>query len=119
MLSLIAGLFLSAFSGKIILLLAGDKFKDSIIILKLMSPLLFIVSISNIFGIQILLPNLKIKIFNNILASAGIISLALIWILLFNFGIYGAAINFLIVETFVSVLMFVFVYLNKNEIFKL
>ncbi len=57
-------LFLSALSSLtlwllaeyIIILLAGEEFKSAIVVLKLLAPLPFVISLYNIIGIQIMLP---------------------------------------------------------------
>ena len=67
-------------------------------ILRWLSPLPFVVSLSNIFGVQVMLANHKNADVNRVLVVAGIISLGIIGPLIYSQGAVGAAISTLIVE---------------------
>lgn len=102
----------------IVELLSGSAYQSSVPILRIMSILPFIISLSNIFGIQILLPNQQNNIFNRILFIAGMISLLLLYPLINTYKETGAAVNVLIVETFVTLNMGLFVLrlIKKNNL---
>ena len=117
LLSLIFSLALFVLAEYFVHFLAGDKFLDAIIILKWMSPLPFITTMSNIFGVQMMLPNLMTVIFNRILAIAGILSLITIWLWIWMLGVKGVAINILVIECFVTTSMFIYIVYNKKKFF--
>ncbi|QJR30732.1 flippase [Limnobacter profundi] len=93
------------FSEFIVVTFAGEDFRPAVPVLQLLAPLPFIISLSNIFGIQILLPINKTKEFNGILAVAGALSLSMIIPLISLRNEQGAAINTLLVELFVTLSM--------------
>lgn len=85
--------------------LGGVEFKQGGVILRWLAPLPLLVGISNIFGVQVMLPNHKTKAFNRILGLAGALSLCMIVPLIQWKGAEGAAINTLVTECFVSLAM--------------
>lgn len=89
----------------IILLLAGEQFEKAIIVLKWLAPLPFVISLSNIFGIQIMLPNHLTQAFNRILGGAAVLSLCMIIPLIHWRAAEGAAINTFVTEAFVTITM--------------
>ena len=106
----VLSLFLWFFAEPIIFLLGGAEFGHSATILKWLAFLPLIVSISNIFGIQIMLPNHLNQSFNFILMGAGAISLILIWPLAKYNGAVGASQTILITELFVTLGMGIFLW---------
>jgi O-antigen/teichoic acid export membrane protein len=109
-LSVIGSLSLWLLAEHIVILLAGEDFRPASAVLKWLAPLLFVVSLSNIFGIQIMLPNHKTKIFNRILALSGTLSLCTIIPLIHWNGAVGASINTFLTECFVTLGMGVFLW---------
>lgn len=101
------------FAETIILLFGGAAFLPSIAILKLMALLPLILSLSNIFGVQIMLPNNLTRSFNFILIGASVISLILIWPLSKFYGATGAAQTILVTEAFVTLAMGIYLW-KKN-----
>lgn len=101
----VMSIVLSVAAGPIVTLLAGAKFKAAIPVLRWLAPLPFIIAISNVFGVQIMLPRLKSKAFNRILAAAGFLSLIAILPLIRRWGAEGAAMNSFGVECFVTLSM--------------
>ena len=96
-------LFLSA--EEIILMVAGKDFTGSVILLKMFSPLLIIVGLSNIAGVQVLLSFGKRKEFMNTVIIAGILNIALNITLIPYLHHVGAGLSFLISEIFVMIHM--------------
>lgn len=94
----------------IVLLLAGEGFRPAIGVLKWLAPLPFIISLSNIFGVQVMLPTLQTTAFNRILGMAGALSLCIIIPLIIWQGAKGAAMNTLITECFVTIAMAFFLW---------
>ena len=80
---------------------------------QILSPIPFIVCVSNLLGVQIMLPNNKTKAFNNILFAAGILSFILMYPLIKKWAVMGAAINVLLIELFVASAMMIYVVQKK------
>jgi PST family polysaccharide transporter len=98
----------------IVLLMGGESFAPAITALKWLAPLPFVISISNILGIQIMIPNQRKDAFNRILFFGGLFSLVMILPLIYWGGYIGASINTLITECLVTILMVLYVW--KSEI---
>ena len=105
------------FSAELIIyIFGGENFYGAVLILKILSPIPFIICVSNLLGVQIMLPNNKIKAFNNILFVAGILSFILMYPLIKKWAEMGAAINILLIELFVASAMMMYV-VQKRLIF--
>lgn len=72
------GTILFVFSHWIVLLLAGNEFPEAVNVLHWLSFVPLIIGLSNMLGVQIMIPNHMNKPFNIILAVAGIIGVILI-----------------------------------------
>jgi len=105
------------FAEPIVFLLGGEKFMPATAILKWLAPLPFIIALSNLFGVQVMLPNHRNKAFNVILSVAGAISLGMIFPFILWKGAEGAAINTFLIECFVTLAMGI--YLMKKGFFSL
>jgi PST family polysaccharide transporter len=103
--SALASLVLWLFADTIITLLAGDQFSKAASVLRWLAPLPFIISLSNLFGIQIMLPNRFTQAFNRILLAAGTMSLCMIVPFIQWKGAEGASINTFLTESFVTLSM--------------
>jgi len=108
----LVSLFIFVFAGFLVNLLLGDQYQNSIIVLKILAPIPFMIGLSNIFGIQTMLNFERKKPFSQILIAGSIINLILSFILVPLYQYIGSAISVLIVESFITVTMFI--YLQKN-----
>jgi polysaccharide transporter, PST family len=98
----------------IVNLILGNQYQQSIIILRILAFLPFIVGLSNIFGVQTMLTfNLK-KAFSKIIISAGLLNIFLVLILAPLYQHVGVATAVLTTEIFV--MFFMFLYLKKKGI---
>ncbi|MBB6176102.1 PST family polysaccharide transporter [Anoxybacillus tengchongensis] len=88
----------------------GDHYKHSIVVLKILSFLPFIIGLSNILGIQTMLTLGYKKAFSNILILASILNIFLAVLLVPNFHHVGTAVGVFISELFVTSAMFVYLY---------
>ncbi len=106
------------FAEEIILIVLGENYIQSIIILKIISFLPFIIFLSNVSGIQTML-NLGFKReFANILIVAGIFNIILSFILVpYYFGI-GTSISVVLTEVIVTFQMLLFLKKRNINIFK-
>lgn len=100
--TLLGGIVLLIVAPLVVRILFGPGYEKSIFILRLMAFLPFIISISNVFGIQIMLNFGYQKIFSRILVGAAILDLLLIIPLVQYFQGVGAAITMIIVELMVT-----------------
>jgi PST family polysaccharide transporter len=101
-------------SNFIVTLLLGGEYSESVVVLRIMSFLPFIVSLSNIFGIQIMLPFGYNRAFSNILISASVLNIILLIIFVPYYQHIGTAVSVVITEIFVTMTMYI--YLFKKQI---
>lgn len=96
----------------IVNLLLGQQYQRSVLLLQIMAFLPFIIALSNMFGIQTML-NLGYKqAFSRILVAAAILGVGLSLILVPLYEGLGTAVTLLVVEVFVTALMWI--YLKKK-----
>ncbi|MCD1124774.1 flippase [Jinshanibacter sp. LJY008] len=96
----------------------GEAYHSSVSILRWMSFLPFIISLSNIFGVQTMLSHNYKKQFSTILITCGICSLFIVFPLVLLFYANGAAISILMTESCVTLLMYLFLRKKKIFLFK-
>ena len=97
----------------IINIILGPEYKPSIIILKIISWLPFFIFISNVFGIQTLLPLNMHKKFTAILIIAAVLNLILSFVLVPAYFSIGTSIAVLLTEAFVTIVFLLIVKKNK------
>lgn len=107
-LTIIPSLIIFTFSKIIILKIFGLEFKDAIITLRIMSFIPVIIGLSNIYGIQGLINLKKDKIINIITGTGAVLCIILNIIFIPKFTYNGPAISWLITETFITILMYIF-----------
>ena len=114
-LSFFVSLILYFFAPSIVNLILGEGFQKSIIVLKTISFLPFIIYLSNLFGIQTMLNLSMKKVFTIIIIIAAIISLILTLVFVPIYEELGAALSMLFTEVFVTTA--IILYLNKKGFF--
>lgn len=95
-------------------LLLGSDYKESIIVVKVLALMPFMIGLSNMFGIQTMLNFGKRKAFSKIIVIGSILNLFLSFILVPSFEHIGSAVSVLIVESYITLAMFI--YLQKNNL---
>ena len=101
-------LFIFLLAKPISNILFGAGFVESVNVLKVLAWLPFVISISNVYGIQTMLPLNFEKQFFNMVASAAVINLMSLFILIPHLNEMGAAVSFLLTEIIVTVSMAIF-----------
>lgn len=109
--------FVFIFAESIVSLLLGPDFSDAVLILRLLSFLPLIISMSNISGIMVMLNIGKDKNFKKIVLIAAVLNILLLFVLIPYFAAAGVSIAMLIVEVFVTLSMVRFI--NKQNIYLL
>ena len=94
-----------------ILVLAGDQYRESIKVMKVIMPTLVIIGFSNLLGIQILIPLEKEKIVVRSELIGAIVNVTLNIYFIPRLGAFGAAIGTLAAES--AVLIIQYKYLQK------
>ncbi|GGC64921.1 polysaccharide biosynthesis protein [Pedobacter quisquiliarum] len=85
----------------------GAKFTSAIPVIKILAIVPMIVALSNMFGMQIML-NLKLdRLYFMISAGGSVFGLALNYVMITNFGFIGTAWNWLLVESYIAVVMYI------------
>ena len=113
-----AGLFI--FAKPIILLLFGQSYVNSVIILQIISIVPLAVSLSTVFGVETML-TFNYKAFTSIVMIGGIIDIVLGIILITLMKEIGIAISFATTEIFITIAMFIFLQrkgikiINRNH----
>ncbi len=105
-------LFIFIFAEFLVNLLLGTEYQNSIIVVQILALMPFMIGLSNVFGIQTMLNFGRKKPFSQILIAGSIINLILSFILVPLYQHIGSAISVLIVESFITIAMFI--YLQRN-----
>lgn len=114
------GLLLFLLSPWVVSLLAGSQFPAAVTVLRWLAFVPLIVGLSNMFGVQIMLPNQMNKAFNVILVGAAALGVLVVIPLVHTFQVDGAAAAVLFIELFVTVAMGVLLwrrgFLSEREL---
>ena len=89
-------------ANPVITLLFGEDYNDSVIILRILAFLPFIISFSQVYGMQVLLNFGKQSTFSKILIAAAIFDLVIVLPLGYFFKELGVAVTMVAVEAFVT-----------------
>jgi O-antigen/teichoic acid export membrane protein len=102
---LTVGLFFM--SKSLIRLFCGPSYEPSILTLQIISPILLMIALSNLLGIQILYPQGKENIVILCCGLGAMINFALNWLFIPDHAQYGAALANVIAESIVTVSMYI------------
>ncbi|HDR7253085.1 TPA: flippase [Bacillus pacificus] len=102
------------FSELIVDLVFGPDYRESILVLRILSPLPLLVSISNILGVQVMINFGYKKVFSRILMFSSAINIILAAILVPLYNHIGTAIALLLIELIVTGIMVI--YLSKKKV---
>ena len=96
-------LFIGA--GPIVHLLLGKFYEPSIALLRIMAFLPFIIALSNVFGIQTMLPFGMEHLFSRILLTSAVVNICMVFPLTYLYQSVGLCSSMVITELFVTVVM--------------
>jgi PST family polysaccharide transporter len=113
-LGLSVGLFAAA---PYIALILGDKSGASALVIRILSPLPFVIGLSNIFGIQIMVNFGLKRAMTRILAAATVLNIIVAMALVVSLRHIGVAIAGVVTETFVTTVMYLCLRKNGIHIF--
>ena len=100
-------------------ILLGAQFKSSIAVIRILSPIIFLIALSNVLGIQIMLPFGKDRAFTLILFAAGVLNVLLAVMLASQWEASGMALVVLLSELFVTATMILFLHYNNINVLNL
>jgi len=115
--SFIISLVIFILAGPIVNLVLGSQYLQSVIVLRILAFLPFIIGLSNIFGTQTMLVfNFK-KAFSKIIISAGILNIITASVLALIYKHVGVSIAELSTEIFITTSMFFFLKKKRIKLF--
>jgi len=115
--SFLMSILLLILAEPLVRLFLGDGFGISVTVLRVMAFLPFIVALSNVFGMQTMLPFGMKKLFSKIIVSAGLVSLLLIIPLSYMYGPGGAALAVLLTEILITLVMGITLQMKGFDLF--
>ncbi|MDY0083219.1 MAG: flippase [Ignavibacteriaceae bacterium] len=113
---IIISVFLFLFAEPIVNIVLGSEYSASIIVLRIIAWLPLIIFLSNVFGIQTMLPLNFHKNFAKILFFAALINLSILFLIVPFYMEVGTSVSMLLTEIFVTVSFFIFVKRKNIQI---
>ena len=110
----IGSILIFVFAEWIVDILLGKGYEQSVLLLRILAFLPFIISLSNVFGIQTMLVFSMKKQFNRVLLSAAIVNTMIVLPMIYFYQAIGVSISMTITEIFVTSSMYYI--LKKNNI---
>lgn len=89
--------------------LFGSNFEMTILLIRIMSPIPLMVSLSNVLGTQIMLPLGRDQDFTKILFLGGVLNISIVLIFAHVIGSSASALALLFTETFITISMFYYI----------
>ena len=114
--NLLLSIFIFIFAKPIVDILLGNGYEESVILLRIMAFLPFIIALSNVFGIQIMLPFGMQSIFSRILICAAALNTCMVLPLIYFWQDIGVSISIVATECFVTTVMYFAI--KKQKIFE-
>lgn len=105
-----AGIALWTMADWLVISFGGPEFAPAAVLVRWLACLPLVIGLSNLLGVQLMLPKQLNRPFNFILIGAGLIGLSIVWPLIGYFHAIGAALTMLITELFVTASMSIYVW---------
>lgn len=112
--NLVISVILFFFAKVIVHILLGNGYEESVIMLRILAVLPFVISVSNILGIQTMLPFGLHREFSKIITMSAIVNIVLGFPMIYFFSGNGTCISMVVTECFVTIAMGV--ELKKKQI---
>lgn len=112
----IGSVFIFIFADFVVEILLGSGYEQSVLLLRIMAFLPFIIAMSNVFGIQIMLPFGMQSIFSRILICAAALNTCMVLPLIYFWQDIGVSISIVATECFVTTVMYFVI--KKQKIFE-
>ena len=112
----IGSVFIFIFADFIVKILLGNGYEQSVLLLRIMAFLPFIIAMSNVFGIQIMLPFGMQSTFSRILICAAALNTCMVLPLIYFLQDIGVSISIVVTECFVTTVMYLAI--KKQKIFE-
>jgi len=94
-------------------LIYGAKFNSSVSVFRILIFIPPILSLSNLFGVQIMMNLNMDKLFFSIVTVSALISVSLNWIMIHSFGFIGVAYNWVATEILITISLYVALKIKK------
>ena len=104
--NLLLSILIFIFAKSIVDILLGSGYEESVLLLRIMAFLPFIIALSNVFGVQIMLPFGLQNTFSKILICAAFLNTCMVIPLILLYQDIGVSVSIVITECFVTVVMF-------------
>ena len=114
----IGSILIFIFAEWIVDILLGTGYKRSILLLRILAFLPFIISLSNVFGIQTMLVFGMKKQFNKVLLSAAVVNTVIVLPMIYFYQAVGVSISMTITEIFVTLSMYYVLKRNKIDLIR-
>jgi len=98
---------LFAFAEELIVLLFGNAYPESVVVVRVMACLPFIVGISNMLVFQLIFPLGLDNACSRIIMTAGVLNTCLVVVAYSLFGLVGASLSIVATELFVTIAMII------------
>lgn len=113
MIGIIISSSLFLFAEPIVKIVLGNEYSPSVIVLRIIAWLPLIIFLSNVFGIQTMLPLNYQKRFSQILFLAALINLMISFSIVPSYFEIGTAVSMLVTEIFVTLSFFIFIRMKR------
>lgn len=111
----ICSVFIFIFADFVVEILLGSGYEQSVLLLRIMAFLPLIIAMSNVFGIQIMLPFGLQNTFSKILICAAVLNTCIVLPLIYFWQDIGVSISIVVTECFVTAVMYLVI--RKLKVF--
>ncbi len=114
--SLVLSCLIFILANSVIVVLLGRAYGESVVVLRILAFLPFLIGLSGIFGVQIMLPLKYTRAFSSILVAGSLINIVLALLLIPLYQHVGVSVAMVVTEVFVTVAMFLYLKMKGIEL---